>query len=98
VRIPWERVLAAEPEVIIVSPCGFATPKASRLAATLRERPGWRELPAVAAGRVFAVDANAYFARPGPRLVDAVELLAHLVHPEHFGWDGPEEAYVKIAG
>jgi iron complex transport system substrate-binding protein len=51
----------------------------------------------LAAGRVFAVDANAYFARPGPRLVDAVELLAHLVHPEHCAWEGPAEAYAKVA-
>jgi len=97
VRIPWESVLAAQPEVIIVSPCGFETPKALRLAAALRERPGWQEIPAVVAGRVFAVDANAYFARPGPRLVDAVELLAHLVHPEHFAWDGPTQAYERVS-
>lgn len=96
VRIAWESVLAAQPAVIIISPCGFEIGKALRLAGALRERPGWQELPAVAAGRVFVVDANAYFARPGPRLVDAVELLAHLVHPEHFGWEGPEQAYVRI--
>jgi iron complex transport system substrate-binding protein len=97
VRIAWENVLAAEPEVIIVAPCGFETQKALQLASTLRERPGWHELPAVVTGKVFAVDANAYFARPGPRLVDAVELLAHLVHPEHFAWEGPEQAYASVA-
>jgi iron complex transport system substrate-binding protein len=68
-----------------------------RLAAALCESSGWRDLPAVATGRVFAVDANAYFARPGPRLVDAVELLAHLVHPEHFVWEGPAQAYARVA-
>jgi iron complex transport system substrate-binding protein len=53
-------------------------------------------LPAVREGNVYAVDANAYFARPGPRLVEGVELLAHLLHPEHFGWNGPADAYGRL--
>jgi iron complex transport system substrate-binding protein len=93
VRIPWEDVLQHQPEVILVSPCGFKTHDALRQAALLQSRPGWHELPAVKNRRVYAVDANAYFARPGPRLVDGVELLAHLIHPEHFSWSGPHDAY-----
>jgi iron complex transport system substrate-binding protein len=93
VRIPWEAVLEYQPEVILVSPCGFKMPKALEQAALLRSRPGWTDLPAVKHGKVYAVDANAYFARPGPRLVDGVELLAHLVHPDHFAWNGADDAY-----
>jgi iron complex transport system substrate-binding protein len=62
-------------------------------AALLESRPGWSDLPAVKDGRVYAVDANAYFARPGPRLVEGVQLLAHLIHPDRFAWDGPPDAY-----
>jgi iron complex transport system substrate-binding protein len=93
IRIGWEQVVEYQPEVIVVSPCGFKSHDALSQAASLRARAGWKDLPAVANGRVYAVDANAYFARPGPRLVDGVELLAHLVHPEHFSWTGPADAY-----
>jgi iron complex transport system substrate-binding protein len=96
VRIPWQQVLDYRPEVILVSPCGFNTSGAARQGELLRSRPGWLELPAVHNKRVYAVDANSYFARPGPRLVDGVELLAHLVHPEHFPWPGRPEAYCSI--
>jgi iron complex transport system substrate-binding protein len=97
VRIPWQQVLDYRPEVILVSPCGFKTRNAVDQAALLKSRPGWNDLPAVRQGRVYAVDGNAYFARPGPRLVDGVELIAHLVHPELFGWHGPSDAYQPLA-
>jgi iron complex transport system substrate-binding protein len=96
VRIPWEDVLEQQPEVILVSPCGFRTHDALLQATLLQSRPGWNELPAVKNCRVYAVDANAYFARPGPRLVDGVELIAHLVHPQHFPWVGPHDAYCAV--
>jgi len=98
VRIPWERVLEYQPEVVIVSPCGFKTDKALEQSIKLMERPGWNDLPAVKQGKVFAVDANAYFARPGPRIVEGVELLAHLIHPEDFHWAGSADAYRRVHG
>jgi iron complex transport system substrate-binding protein len=58
--------------------------------------PGWSDLPAVRTGRVYAVDANSYFARPGPRVVEGAELLAHLIHPEVFDWNGPQDAYYQF--
>ncbi|HXB60070.1 MAG TPA: cobalamin-binding protein [Candidatus Acidoferrales bacterium] len=96
VRTPWEKIAAWSPEVLIVSPCGFGTEKAVAQAEQLLQQPGWCDLPAVRDGRVFAVDANAYFARPGPRVVDGVELLAHLIHPEIFEWNGSPDAFQKI--
>jgi iron complex transport system substrate-binding protein len=96
VRIPWESVLDYQPEVIIVSPCGFKTDKALGQSMKLTARPGWKHIPAVKQGKVFAVDANAYFARPGPRVVEGVQLLAHLIHPEDFHWSGPADAYRVI--
>ncbi len=93
--VTWEQVLAAAPEVLLLMPCGFTVSR------TLRELdrlscdsiwPGWQNLPAVRDGHVFAVDASAYFSRPGPRLVDGVELLAALLHPSVFGGVTPSEA------
>ncbi len=78
----WEDVRLADPEVIIVMPCGFDLSRTLREAASLSELPGWSEISAVRAGQVFAVDGNALFNRSGPRLVDSLELLAQLVHPE----------------
>lgn len=96
VRISWEEVAGWRPEVVIVAPCGFRTPKAVEQARALPSRPGWADLPAVRAGRVYAVDADAYFARPGPRVVDGVELLAHLLHPDAVAWTGPAGAYERV--
>jgi iron complex transport system substrate-binding protein len=96
VRIDWQQVLDSAPEVIVVSPCGFKSCDALAQAASLQRRAGWNELPAVKNRRVYAVDANAYFARPGPRLVDGVELLAHLAHPEHFSWAGAADAFRAV--
>jgi iron complex transport system substrate-binding protein len=67
--------------VIVVAPCGFDLERSLQEAASLASRPHWDELAAVRAGRVFVVDGNAYFNRSGPRLVDSLEMLAHLVQP-----------------
>src|SRR5712691_10819267 len=96
VRIPWDDVLKWGPEVLIITPCGFNLAKAIEQTPQLFSYPGWSELPAVRNGRVYAVDANSYFARPGPRVVEGTELLAHLIHPELFQWEGPPEAFRRV--
>ncbi len=96
VRISWDDVRKWDPEVLIVSPCGFRIDKATERASRLFEYPGYSALAAVRANRVYAVDANSYFARPGPRVIDGVELLAHLLHPGAFSWDGPSTAYRRL--
>lgn len=96
VRTAWADVLAWAPEVILVSPCGYHLERTVRLAQSLPALPQWNELPAVQSGRVFAVDADSYFARPGPRVVDGVELLAHLIHPDRFPWMGPPQSYAQV--
>ena len=75
----WEAVEAAQPDVVIVMPCGYDAEIAHREAEMHRD-----ELARVGAGEVVAVDAAAYFSRPGPRIVDGLELLAHILHPELF--------------
>ena len=73
------------PETIVLIPCGYY--KEDTLGALERARlpEGWGELPAVASGEVWAVDATSYFSRPGPRVVDGAEILAKILHPEIFG-------------
>ena len=93
VRIPWEDVVKWAPEVLIITPCGFNLEQVIEKSHRLANYSGWLDLPAVRQGRVYAVDANSYFARPGPRVVDGTELLAHLIHPELFTWNGPASAY-----
>jgi len=89
VRVSWDEVRRAAPDVVIVMPCGFDLEKTAAESARLSSYEGWRDLPAVRSGRVYAVDANSYFARPGPRVVEGTELLAHLIHPTRFAWNGP---------
>ena len=73
VRISWTDIAALSPEILIVSPCGFGVEEAAHQAKQLLQQPGWNDLPAALNDRAFAVNANAYFARPGPRVVDGVE-------------------------
>jgi iron complex transport system substrate-binding protein len=96
VRLPWEDVVKWAPEVLIITPCGFNLEKTIEQALQLFTYEGWANLPAVREGRVYAVDANSYFARPGPRVVDGTELLAHLIHPDVFNWEGSTRAYQRL--
>jgi iron complex transport system substrate-binding protein len=95
-RLSWSDVAALDPDVIVLAPCGFDL---DRTLAETDPEALRRELGETAArreGRVFAVDANAYFSRPGPRLVDGVELLAHLLHPEAYSDPGLPWARVRV--
>jgi iron complex transport system substrate-binding protein len=96
IRIEWREVLEWQPEVMIITPCGYDLEKTIEVSGNLSRYPGWSNLPAVRNGRVYAVDANSYFARPGPRVVDGTELLAHLIHPEAFAWNGPPTAFRRV--
>ena len=86
-RITWDDVAASEPEMIIVAPCGYGLKEAIEVA---------RRLPRITDAEVYAVDANAYFARPGPRVAEGVELLAHLFHPDRFTWPHQHRPWGRI--
>ncbi len=83
-RIDWSRVLEFSPEVILLACCGFDLGRCEREGEILAKFEGVHELPAASARRVFATDGSAYFSRPGPRVVDGLEILAHLIHPDLF--------------
>lgn len=88
--LEWEALQAADPEVLIFMPCGFDLERTREDALPLLQRPDWQELQAVQAGKVYFTDGNQYFNRPGPRLVDSLEILAEILHPEafEFGYEG----------
>jgi iron complex transport system substrate-binding protein len=83
-RIEWQRVLDFAPEIMVLTCCGYKLPRVVQEAESLARFPHFHELPAAKNNRVFATNGSDYFSRPGPRIVDSVEILAHLIHPEVF--------------
>jgi iron complex transport system substrate-binding protein len=95
---PWikfEDIAAADPEVIIISPCGYDIARASKDLPILENTPGWARLRAVMSNRVYLVDGNQYFHRPGPRLVESLEILAEILHPEAFQLGHEEKGWTE---
>lgn len=80
--IPMERLFDADPEYLFLVPCGFDAPRAVEESATLRSQAGWAELRAVRERKVYALDGSRYFSRPGPSVVDGIEILASILHPD----------------
>lgn len=82
--IEWRRVVEADPDMLLVAPCGFGIERTLREMPLLEAQPGWRDLRAVRSGRVFVADGNRYFNRSGPSVVDSIEILAEILHPGDF--------------
>ncbi len=79
--VQWEEIQQEDPELLVIMPCGFDLARTMHEAKWLTALSGWQDLAAVRNQRVYAVDGNAYFNRTGPRMVESLELLAHLIHP-----------------
>jgi iron complex transport system substrate-binding protein len=92
VRLRWEQITAAQPEVVLLIPCSYDVERTQRELDTISFPDAWRDLPAVHDGNVFALNGPAYFSRPGPRVIDGVQVLAGLFHPESFPTPTPEDA------
>jgi len=88
--VDWAEIAAADPEAILIAPCGFTLDRVLDEMPALTGLPGWADLKAVKAGRVAAADGNAFFNRPGPRLVESTEIIAEFLHPDifDFGHEG----------
>jgi iron complex transport system substrate-binding protein len=95
-RIEWREVVEFAPEVLVLTCCGFNVARMRREVDVLAANPGFPDLPAVRAGRVYVTNAMAYFSRPGPRIVDSLEVVAHLIHPEAFADPGYPEAFARV--
>ena len=87
----WEDFVAADPEIVVTTPCGFDIERTRAEMHWLSARPGWKRLRAVREGRVFLADGNQYMNRPGPRVVESLRIFAEILHPELFeaSLDGP---------
>jgi iron complex transport system substrate-binding protein len=97
---PWmtfDELVARDPDVIVILPCGYDIARASEDLPFLQRQPRWSQLRAVKSGRVFVADGNQYFNRPGPRVVESLEILAELIHPELFP-PRHADAYIVAAG
>jgi iron complex transport system substrate-binding protein len=95
-RVEWRQVAALDPEIVVLAPCGLDLDRTLAEIDVDALRANVLETTARRLGNVFAVDANAYFSRPGPRLVDGVELLAHLLHAEAYSDPGIPWARVRV--
>jgi len=95
--LEWDRLRAVDPDVVVVAPCGFDLERTRSEMGELVERDGWAQMNAVRNRRVYLADGNAYFNRPGPRVVETLEILAEILHPNrfHFGHEG--SGWVRFA-
>lgn len=96
--VDWQELHNANPDVIVIMPCGFDLDRTRQEAQTLTQRSDWSQLKAVQENRVYVADGNAYFNRPGPRLVDSLEILAEILHPQQFpyGYHGKGWELLKL--
>jgi iron complex transport system substrate-binding protein len=94
--VEWSTVKEARPDIIVLMPCGFEIKRTIQESTRLPTLAGWNQLPAVKGRNVYAVNSNAFFSRPGPRLVDGLEILAQIIHPEIFFHPMPTDAVQRL--
>jgi iron complex transport system substrate-binding protein len=92
----WEDLIAKDPDIIFISPCGFDIQRTLEETHLLSARPEWKFLKAVKTNRVFVADGNQYFNRPGPRLVESLEILAELFHPQLFHFARQDRGWIRL--
>lgn len=93
--IAWSDAADADPDIILVSPCGYDVPTTLREMAVLEDNEVWKGLRAVREGRVFVADGNAYFNRPGPRLVESTEIVAEILHSDICAYGHRDRSFVR---
>jgi iron complex transport system substrate-binding protein len=92
----WDAVREVDPEILVLMPCGFDLQRTVEEWQRQPRPEGWDTLRAVEAGRVFATDGSAYFSRPGPRVIDGIELLAELIDPAAFDGMSPDGSWARV--
>jgi len=91
----WEELVEADPDIIFITPCGWGIKKSTEELGILATRPEWTKLKAVKEGRVYIADGNQYFNRPGPRILESLEILAEVIHPEHFNFNHEGTGWIR---
>ena len=95
--LDWDDLRDADPDVIVLMPCGYDLERTRDEALLLSKHPHWRSLRAVRAGQTYITDGNAYFNRPGPRLKDSLEMMAEMLHPNHFQFGHEGSGWMRLA-
>ena len=95
--VTWEQIAACDPEIVVLMPCGFNPTRTETELRRTHFPDVWQSLAAVRSGRVYAVDGSAYFNRPGPRIVDGLEILAEIIQPDLFARTKPPEAWRRVS-
>jgi iron complex transport system substrate-binding protein len=96
-RISIEEIIEFSPDKIVLMPCGFDIDRTLKEVRVLRNNDKWRSLPAVKRNEVYAVNANAYFSKPGPRTITGLEILAKIMHPEDVDVKLPNNPFTRVA-
>jgi iron complex transport system substrate-binding protein len=94
--LDWERLIKADPEVILLLPCGFKIAQTIRDLNLLTDNPAWANLRSARDGRVYLIDGHHFFNRPGPRLVESAEIVAEILHPELFAFGHRGKGWIRI--
>jgi iron complex transport system substrate-binding protein len=94
--LEWAALIEADPEVILLLPCGFKIAQTVRDLNLLTENPAWANLRAVKEGRVYVIDGHHFFNRPGPRLVESAEIVAEILHPEFFAFGHRGKGWISV--
>ena len=95
--VQWDDILDADPEIIVVMPCGFSIERTMREIDLLLNLPGFAAMRAVKANRLYIADGNQYFNRPGPRIVDSIEIMAEIIHPKLFTFGNEGNGWIKFS-
>jgi iron complex transport system substrate-binding protein len=95
--LDWPALVEADPEVILLLPCGFTIPQTIADLDLLTQNPAWSKLRAARSGEVYLIDGHHFFNRPGPRLVESAEIVAEILHPDHFDFDHRGAGWIALA-
>ena len=96
-KVTWDDIVEFAPQMLFIMPCGYDIEKTLKEIDTLSSNDGWFALPATNRGEIYLMDANSYFSRPGPRVVDGLEILAKTIHPEAMkGYEPPPDSVLNL--
>ncbi len=95
--VSWQQLAESDPDVIVIAPCGYDISETKKELDVLTQNPLWSGLRAVADGKVFVADGNAYFNRPGPRLVETAEIMGEILHPSVCDFGHMDQAYIPLS-
>ena len=97
-RVTLEEIIAAAPDVMLISPCGYSAQRARDEYLAMGQSNGWNAIPGLRSGQVYALEANSYFSRPGPRLITGIEVLAGIFHPGMAVGEEAQRGAMRVAG